>query len=250
MDNNWENFKYTECLPYNMPSKKERFSKMQDGSKDGWIQSDDDWCKSCYNAYKHICKHVSYEFEIQYHEEQRIWNEKDLVQMINLIYKQTKNYDYNIWLNEYEPKMKSLIDCINTRFYHHKYCYRPLSDYERYPSMVSNKGHMRNITVMCSGLLKLYILYEKMLKEYNDNSIIKKKNLLLDLNSECADNCRNTLKSKVVISILKDLELSSKNVSKLETNSPRSYTTEKRSRRNKSYEISKRKIYDIISGKQ
>ncbi len=168
------------------------------------------------------------------------------MQLINLIYKQTKNYDYNTWLNYYEPKMKSLIDCINTRFYHHKNCFRPLSNYERYPSIVSNKGHMRNITVMCSGLLKLYILYEKMLKKYNDNSIVKKKNLLLDLNSECADNCRNTLKSKVVISILKDLELSTKNINKLDTNSPRSYTSEKRSRRSKNYNVSPRKIHNTI----
>jgi len=167
--------------------------------------------------------------------------------MVTGIYNETKDLDYLIWLNDNERRMDALIKCINSRYFHHTNCYKS-SDKHRI-STTSNEGHMRNLTVLCSGLLKLYVLYETKLKEYNDNSQTKKPNLLLDLNTECADNCRNALKGPEVKEILEKLnfKLKPKYIHKLETTSPRSYSSPKRSRRKASYKVKNEKMKKIMS---
>jgi hypothetical protein len=242
----WSKINYKVCKPYNIPSNKTLYIK--NSLEDEWIKSHHKWCIGCYNSYKLICKEVSKLFNIPITNiDKKLWDEQDLMNMVNKIYNETKNDNYETWLNENEPKMKALIECINTRYFHHSYCYK--SDKKERISTKSTTGHMRNLTVLCSSLLKLYIIYEKKLKDYNDNSLIKKKNLLLDLNTECADNCRNSLKrddDKDLKKIFIELKLKPKNINKLETKSPRSYSSPKRSRRTSSYKVKNDKMKKII----
>jgi len=243
-NNTWSSVSHTECKPYNIPSTKLLFKDFKKLDKD-WIESNNLWCIGCHNTYKLICEDVAMIFKIPIIDiDKKFWLEKDLIDMVNKIYKDTKEIQSEKWLNENEDKMKALINCINTRYFHHSYCYK--SVYKNRISTTSNKGHMRNINKLCSCLLKLYILYEKKLKEYNDKSKYKKKNLLLDLNPECADNCRNSLKDIGVSQILRDLNLKNKDIKKIETRSPKSFSSPNRSRKIASYNFKNAKMKKII----
>jgi hypothetical protein len=238
-NNTWSNVSYEECKPYNIPSSKTLFKEFKNVGKE-WVESNNIWCIGCHNTYKLICEDVATIFNIPIVDiDKKLWLEKDLIDIVNSIYKDTKEIDYKTWLEEYEPKMNALIKCINARYFHHSYCYK--SPYKNKVSVKSNQGHMRNLNTLCSSLLKLYILYEKKLKEYNDNSKTTKKNLLLDLNTECADNCRNALKGVEVNKILQDLNLKNKDINKIETHSPKSFSSPNRSRKRSSYNVKKTK---------
>lgn len=181
-----------------------------------------------------VCKTVASEFKIHL-DKQDHWDENDLKNMVNKIYVETKDENYIHWLNNHTSKIKAIIDCINTRYYQHRNCFKYEGSIIKKPSEVSNEGHMRNLTTLCSSLLKLYILYEMNLKKYNDNNKYKKENLLLTLNQETANNCRNLLKG-TTSKIIQDLELTD-NIKLLE-NTPKNTSKKiKRSRGKEKYKI-------------
>lgn len=243
-NNTWKKYSSKECRPYNRPSKEELL-KYKEKYKEGWYQSVNPWCISCHNAYKEICEEVAIQFNLSYDKIEHFWAEKDLINMVNKIYNETKRDDYKTWLIEHEPKLESIINCINSRYFHHSHCNMAIKNNNRI-STVTEKGHMRNLTTLCSSLLKLYILYEKNLKEYNDKCKIKKRNILLDLNTECANNCRNALKGLEIKNIFKDLKLKNRDINTLETKSPKSYNSSRRSKRKSSYKVKNNKMKSMV----
>jgi len=245
----WKDWDPKDCKPHSIPSKDILFNPRMLQQKDDWVESKHKWCKGCYSAYLKVCKTVSDEFNIPYDSVNQHWKEDDLKNMVNKIYRETKDDHFSKWLMENEPKMKAIITCVITRYFHHQHCYKPVSPRKIRVSETTTEGHMRNINVLCASLLKLYILYEKKLKQFNDNTLgSKKKNLLLDLNSECADNCRNALKSGEFKNIIDELNLKSSDINKLETNTKRSKRSrEKRSRRKKHYKVDRNKISNILN---
>lgn len=211
--NTWEHAKTKDCIPSKKPNNKKLY-KNKESLDEEWFQSNNIWCGSCYNSYIIVCKSVADAFNIPYNRKTKHWDEETLRNFINEIYDETKDDNYIDWLDEHTHKIQVIIDCINARFYQHDNCYKKETD--KYPSEVSNKGHMRFLTTLCSGLLKLYMLYERNLKLYNNNHAIKKNNILLDLNPECSSNCKNILINTESKDILEELKLSMVNIELLE----------------------------------
>jgi hypothetical protein len=208
----WNKLNPKDCIPSKKPNKNNLYKDTK--KDDEWVSSNSEWCGSCYNSYIAICKSVADAFDIYFDYKKKHWNEEALRKIVNKIYDDTKDDNYIDWLKENTRKLEVIIDCINTRFYQHDNCYK--KEGELYPSEVSNKGHMRILTTLCSGLLKLYMLYERNLKLYNDKHNNKMSNILLDLNSECANNCKNILVNTESKDILEELKLSIKNIELLE----------------------------------
>ena len=236
MSDTWKYIDQKDCIDKKRPVHNILF-KYKGKEVDGWVQSNHKWCGSCYKKYMSVCKTVASEFKISL-DNQDHWDENDLKIMVNKIYDETKDENYIHWLNNHTSKIKAIIDCINTRYYQHRNCFKYEGSIIKKPSEVSNEGHMRNLTTLCSSLLKLYILYEKKLKQYNDNHKNKKSNLLLELNEETANNCRNLMKGTELKEIIQDLSLTDNNLKLLETpkNTTKNYNS-KRSRGKGKYKI-------------
>lgn len=201
----WHEFPPDKCKP--MKKVKHTTSK----TKDDWSIYDDDWCISCYSAYVQVCRKVYKEFKLNktrdYH-----FKEEDLKIAVNKLVNNTKDKDSNIWLRENESKIESIIDCINMRVYQHHNCHSNTKETNIFN--VSNKGHMRFLLTACSSLLKLFLLYEFKLKNYNN----KKKNILTDLNKECSSFCFGSLTTIDVEKLLKEMGLNKEDILKIDVN--------------------------------
>jgi hypothetical protein len=203
--------------------------------EEGWYKSNNDWCKNCYKAYYDICKHVAYEFRIPIDEENH-FNKEDLKTIILQVVESTKYEESKEWLYNHEKKLMSIINCINSRVNYHINCRRPVT----YTTVRFDPQHLYFLTVLCASMLKLYILYELKLKLYNDKYNPKKPNVLLDLNTSCANNCKDILRdTDKVKELLKYFNLSQDDITnKLSTTSPVKKNKKKkviRSRTNSSY---------------
>ena len=205
--------------------------------KDGWNTYNDDWCSSCYSAYIQVCRRVYKEFGLNktrdYH-----FKEDDLKNAAIKLVITTKDEDYKSWLKKNEKKIESIIECINMRVYQHHNCHNNTKETNGFN--VSNKGHMRFLLTACSSLLKLFILYEFKLKQYNNEHKNKKRNILTDLNKECSYFCFGALTTNDVDMLLDEMGLNKEDIFKIDVNHNKiNMTDDKANKLLKSREINK-----------
>jgi len=210
-DIDWDEFGPEYCKPLKIP-KHTKF----DTIGYNWIAYDDIWCAGCYNSYIEICRRVYKEFKLNKTKDYH-FIEKDLIEKVVKLVEKTKKEPSEKWLSKHQSKIESLIECINMRVYQHINCYKNKIETNRYN--VSNKGHMRNLFTLCSSLLKLFILYEYKLKQYNDTHPQNpKENILLDLNEECANFCFGSLQTNDIEYMLESLGLTKEDIPKTQSN--------------------------------
>ena len=185
------NLNWGDLNPYNCKDlskiKKEDLFKNFKVIKEDYIESNNIICASCYASYLKVCISVATEFKIHKNIKKH-WLGDELKLMVNNIVNETKDMNSILWLNMYEPKLQSIIDCINSRVYHHLNCHKYIGS-DTTNKDISNKMHMDFLKVLCESMFKLYVLYEYKLKDYNNKNNNFKKNILIDLNKECMDNC-------------------------------------------------------------
>jgi hypothetical protein len=200
-DKAWEEHDIKYCGEYQEPNHSFLFDSLNDQRSDfdkNYNQSTHPWCSSCYSLYSKVCNKVGSIFEMGTNKK---WSKESLKELVNNIaeevdkneYKSVYNYDI------IEPRLRAIINCINTRYYHHKKCYKYSGNRRNKDKLeVSNESHMFFISDLCSILLRLYKVYKIFLDSKNIHKISKElpleKNLLLDLNPEIANLCRHRLK--------------------------------------------------------
>jgi hypothetical protein len=200
-DKVWEEHDIKYCGEYHEPKHSFLFDSLNVQRSDfdkNYSQSTHPWCSSCYSLYSKVCNEVGSIFEMGTNKK---WSKESLKELVNNIadevdkneYKSVYNYDI------IEPRLRAIINCINTRYYHHKKCYKYSGNRRNKDKLeVSNESHMFFISDLCSILLKLYKVYKIFLDSKNIHKISKElpleKNLLLDLNPEIANLCRHRLK--------------------------------------------------------
>jgi hypothetical protein len=183
----WIDLHPKDCKDLSKIKEKDLFKNTKVIEKGEWIESNDISCASCYASYTKVCVSVATEFNL-YKNIKKHWLGDELKLMINNIVNKSKDIKSILWLDTYEKKLQSIIDCINSRVYHHLNCHKYIGS-NIINKDISNEKHMDFLKVLCESMFKLYILYEYKLKDYNDKNNKFKKNILTDLNKECMNNC-------------------------------------------------------------
>ncbi len=216
----WSNYNYSKCYE-NKPSNDKLF-KNKTVSEDGyWEISLHPWCGSCYNAYIEVCSKVADSFNL-YIDKKGHWDRNDLKKAIIRFVEETKNVDPVTWLVNHEIKLINIIDCINLRAYENDSCFKISSTHglTKDGNIYGEIKHIEFIKFLCRSLLKLFLLYETKLFEYNTYHTKKqKKNILVDINPYTSNLCQLLfLEDKALILSVKNKkeELDGKNKLKTE----------------------------------
>ena len=252
----WDEHDTKYCVEYDEPKHNFLFDTLNNQRSDfdqTYSQSTHPWCSSCYSLYSQVCNEVGSIFELGTNKK---WNKETLKELVdNIANDVDKNKDLSVYkYNILKPRLIAIIDCINSRYYHHKKCYK-YSGNRRFKDKleVSNDSHMFFIGELCSILLRLYKAYlftlgiENYERGYRKKEL--EKNLLLDINPEIANLCRHRLKKygttdeKESCKIL--FETKSKKPQKLSKG--RKSRSKVRSRTKESYSPQRSKIVEIYN---
>jgi hypothetical protein len=200
-DKAWEEHDIKYCGEYEEPNHSFLFDSLNVQRSDfdkNYSQSTHPWCSSCYSLYSKVCNEVGSIFEMGTNKK---WSKESLKELVDTIADDVdKNRSNSVYKYKIlEPRLRAIINCINTRYYHHKKCYKYSGNRRNKDKLeVSNESHMFFISDLCSILLRLYEAYKFTLGlenyERNHHKEELEKNLLLDLNPEIANLCRHRLK--------------------------------------------------------
>ena len=170
-EESWDTYPQEFCKPHLKPSYSQLFEKVQSVKDDkDWVQSIHPFCKSCYSAYKKICKSTGVFFGLGPN-----WNKEDLEKsVLHYILDQQSKSDTDK-LNAYEHAFIPLIHCLGVRWYQHSTCFTTSNALTNLNVQVANPSHVIFLRYIVKAIGQLYLLYKPVVVSINNLINIKNK---------------------------------------------------------------------------
>ena len=122
----WSDASTSSCLEQNPPDIDQRFKLTHNVENNQVKVSEHPWCVSCYALYIDVCKGVADAFDqslpIDNKGEFKLYDLKQAI--LNTFQTVDNSYDPYFKFAALEQAIKSTLDCINARRYHHQNCYK------------------------------------------------------------------------------------------------------------------------------
>lgn len=182
---------------------------------------------SVIETYKSVCKDIGSIFSLKLNKDLD-WNKIDLKQKIvayiHTKYNGEKKNTLISMIDNMESKLRSILDCINTRLFHHTHS----TDIDR-----TDASHLSFITTLCINIAPLYDIYIADLNSWNARQRIagegQRTNVVLQDYSHLLDICRRRIKQS-----FKPDQTEWNYISILETHSPKQISKKRTTKKNKS----------------
>lgn len=166
MDIPWGEADHTRCTEESKPNTNLFKQSHYTGEDRLYLVSENDWCISCYSLYIDVCKSIAQSFP----PELRLSLNKKQEFSVDA-FRQTVGalleYD-GLCLAIIEPVLKSILDCIIARSYHHKSCYmRTRNFFVNRGVQNSDSAHTSFLMVLCEAIADLLVPYRVLVETKN-----------------------------------------------------------------------------------